>query len=211
VLIMGATGALCRAIAIGFADAGADVALTTATNDAGEAFALRSVAKAVTEHGRRAVVESVDMSLGTGVQITVRQVAKALGAIDVLVVAPDLPLNRPAERLSDADWARVIGLNLSAVFYACRAVAREMLNRDLPAEQSRGRIIVVAPEAQSDAGAAYRAAKGGVAALVEALDDEWAARGISVTLVSVGDLEDPEAAEAAAQSIIDQASTDARR
>ena len=205
---MGAAGSLARAIALAFAKAGADVALTTATSDGDEAFALRSVARAISDLGRRGLVEGVDMSLATSVQITVRQVAKALGGIDVLVAAPDFRLSRPAERLSDADWSKLINLNLSGVFFACRSVAREMLNRNQTPEREResGRIIVVTPALPSEASAAYRAAKAGLEGLVAALNDEWASKGIGVTLVVIPDLVDEAVANRAARLVLDLAS-----
>lgn len=182
-LIMGASAELARALALPFAEAGAAIALTTATSDATEAFELRRVAKVVTDLGRQCLVEGVDMSIGTGVQVTVRQVAKALGRIDLLIVAPDLQLPRPVERLSDAEWSKIIGLNLSAVFYACRAVAREMFRQE-PAGETRGQIAVLTRTPRPDDGAAYQAAKAGLGGLVEALRREWREKGISIHLVA---------------------------
>jgi NAD(P)-dependent dehydrogenase (short-subunit alcohol dehydrogenase family) len=197
-LIMGAPADLARALALRFATAGADVALTTATSDAAEAFELRRVTKTVTDLGRDCLIEGVDMTIGTGVQITVRQVAKAFGRIDLLVVASDLQLTRPAERLSDAEWSKLLGLNLSSVFYACRAVAREMFRLE-PVNEVRGRIIVLTRQAQPEDGAAYRAAKAGLTGLVEALDDEWASKGVSAGLVVRGDTDDEDADKFAAK------------
>ena len=123
-LISRATGDLAQGIAVMLATAGADVALTTSTNDAEGAFALRRVSRAVRNLGRQSMNESVDMSIGTGVQIAMRQVAKELGGIDILVVACDLRIDKVSEKLTDADWSRVLNTNLSAVFYACRAAFR---------------------------------------------------------------------------------------
>ena len=176
---MGAPPELARPLAERFAAAGAALALTTATSDGNEAFELRRVARAVTEGGGQCLVEGVDMSIGTAVQVTVRQVAKALGRIDVAVLAPNLQLSRPAERLSDAEWSSVIGVNLSAVFYACRAVAREMFRQ--PANDGpAGRIVVIAREPAAEDGAAYRAASAGLHGLVAALQQEWREKGVTV-------------------------------
>jgi NAD(P)-dependent dehydrogenase (short-subunit alcohol dehydrogenase family) len=188
VLIMGAPAGFARGLALRFAEMGADIALTTATNDASEAFELRRAARAVVDLGRMCLVESVDMSIGTGVQVTVRQVAKALGRIDIAVLAPDVELARPADRISDADWAKVIGLNLNAVFYACRAIAREMARQGAQ-EGVVGRIVVVTRAPELEDGVAYRTAKAGLWGLVEALAAEWRDRGISVELV-VSDRQD---------------------
>ena len=140
-LVVGAGSGAGRAIAL--AEAGADLALSTVTTDGGEMLSVRKTAKAVRELGRTAIDQAIDASLGTGTQVMVRQVTKELGRIDVLVNAPDLFLGKPATRVSDADWAKVIGQNLSATFFACRAVGREMLKTDSETG-SRGRIINVA-------------------------------------------------------------------
>lgn len=202
-LIMAAAGDAARAIALAFAEAGADVALTTATPDAEEAFELRRLAKRIGGTGRRTMVESVDMSLGTSVQVAVRQVAKELGGIDLLVAAPDLRLQRPAERMSDVEWSRVVNLNLSGVFYACRSVGREMLGRD----GDGGRIIVLLPaldelETGTEQSAAYVAAKAGAEALVQALAREWAPR-INVNAIALPqDADEASIATAAASTAL---------
>lgn len=192
-VVMGAGSEAAQAIALAFAQAGADVALTTATADAEEAFALRRVAKRITDLGRRGFVESVDMSLGTGVQVALRQVARALGGIDILVVATSARQDKPTDRLSDAEWARVLNQNLSAVFYACRSAAREMQGRE-----HAGRIIVLLPAVDEEAGAAYAAARAGVATFVEALAREWAGRPVAVNGISVAASATEEAARATA-------------
>jgi len=185
--VIGAGSDAARAIALAFADAGADIGVTTATTDAEEAFAVQRLARSITAKGRRSQAEAIDMSLGANVQVAVRQLSKALGPPDILVTAPEARLAKPSERLTDAEWARVLNLNLSAVFYACRGVAREMLARELPPgrEADRGRIIVVVSSSRAGAevGAAYIAATEGVRALVQALDAEWRDRGLRVSLL----------------------------
>ena len=192
-LIMGATGMIPGSVALRLAAAGADVALTTATPDAEEALELRRLARSVSDLGRRCLVESVDMSIGANVQITVRQVVKALGRIDLLVTAPDYRDDRASERLSDAEWSKVLGLNLGGVFFACRGAAREMQGQEPPAATPgrRGRIIITTADQEAGGGgAAYRAAKAGVAGLARALHQEWAPKGIGVSLLVLPTVED---------------------
>ncbi len=176
---MGAASEIGKAIALAFADAGADVALTSATPDAEEAFAVQRLARSIGGKGRRSMAEAVDMSLGANVQVAVRQIAKELGGIDVLAVAAaELNLGKASERLTDAEWARLLNINLSAWFFACRGVAREMMAGEPAAgrEADRGRIIVVSTAQRGEDGAvsaAYAATKAGVEGLVEALAAEW--------------------------------------
>jgi NAD(P)-dependent dehydrogenase (short-subunit alcohol dehydrogenase family) len=98
-LVMGAGNEAAEAVALALAEAGADVALTTATPDAEEAFGLRRLSRQIDALGRRSVIEVVDMNIGTNVQVAVRQVAKQLGSIDILVTAPGLKPERGSDRL----------------------------------------------------------------------------------------------------------------
>jgi NAD(P)-dependent dehydrogenase (short-subunit alcohol dehydrogenase family) len=185
VIVMGAGNALGSAIAHAFADAGANVAVTSATTDAEEVFGVQRLAKAIGAKGRRSMAEAVDLSIGTNVQVAVRQIVKGIGLLDVLVLAPELYLQKPAQSITDAEWARIIGVNLSAIFYACRSAGREMGGRDLPRgrENNRGRIVVVMtvhPESEGAGSVAYAAAKAGVLGLLVALADEWQESGITV-------------------------------
>ena len=123
-LVVGAARGVGRAIALALAEAGADLALCTTTTAGDETVALRKVAREMRELGRAAIEQSIDASLGTGAQVMVKQVLKELGRIDVLVNAPDAFVAKPATRVSDADWAKTIGANLGATFYACRAAGR---------------------------------------------------------------------------------------
>jgi glucose 1-dehydrogenase len=195
VLVMGAGWSVGRAIALAFGEAGADVVVTSATAGADEALAVRRLAREIAAMGRRSLDIMVDMSIGTNVQVAVRQITKDFGDIDVLVAAPDAYLGKPADKTSDAEWAKVLNLNLSGVFFACRGVGREMLSRELPPgrERNRGRIIAVA-SALGERGlansAAYCAAKAGVQNLVRALAQEWAPHAITVNCIAPAWLED---------------------
>ena len=192
-LVLGAGSGAGRAIALALAEAGADLALSTVTTDGEEVMALRKTARGVRELGRTAVEQAIDASLGTGAQVMVRQVTKELGRIDVLVNAPPGGfLGKPATKVSDAEWAKVIGRTLSATFVACRAVGREMLKGGAE-NRPGGRIINVASvlgERGLANAAAYCAAQGGILNLTRALAQEWAAQGITVNAIAQGWMED---------------------
>jgi NAD(P)-dependent dehydrogenase (short-subunit alcohol dehydrogenase family) len=191
-LVVGAGGAAGRAIALAFAEAGCDLAVSTATNDADEILAVRKTARQVREMGRTAMETSTDAATGQGAQVMVKQVVKELGRLDVVVNAPEAFLGKPATAVSDADWARVISGNLSATFFVCRAAGRELLRQE-PVNGARGRVINVA-SALGDRGlpnaAAYCAAQAGIHNLTRALAQEWAAQGITVNAIAQGWMED---------------------
>ena len=174
-VVFGAIDPYAAAIALACAEAGADVFVTNTNGDVEEAFALRRLAKKIEALGRRARADSLDISLPTAVQVGVRQLAKALEGIDLAVIAADAPLQRPAESMSDAEWAKTMGLNLNGVFYLCRFVAKEMRSAN-PDASTKGRIVVLLPELDTATSqqTAYVAARAGVEALVASLSREWA-------------------------------------
>jgi len=190
-LVLGATGGSGRAIALALAEAGADLALCAAGADPAASAALAETLAGVAATGRRAVTHAIDASRAGDVEAMVRRVVAELGGIDVLVNAPDPFLGKPATEVSDAEWDRVIGRNLGATFFACRAVGRHMLERG-DAGRS-GRIVnvtsVLGERGLANA-AAFCAAQGGVLNLTRALAQEWAPHGITVNAIVQGWMED---------------------
>ena len=197
-LVVGADSAGGRAIGLALAEAGADVALVAATADPAAAFALRRLGGQVEALGRRAVTQAADVASSQGAQVMVRQVAKELGGLDVLVNAAGLYLGKPFERVSDAEWARVLGTNLNAAFFTCRAAVREMLRGGGGSIVNVVSVLALRGLANS---AAYCAAQAGVVNLSRALALEYARRGIRVNCIVHGWLEGmPGAGEESAEN-----------
>lgn len=201
-LVLGAGTAAGRAAAIALAQAGADVAVAAGSLDGDEVMAVRRVRRAVEAAGRRSAEYAFDLTLGQNVRVSTRQVAKEMGGLDVLVYAADAELRRPAEKTSDSEWTRVLNVNLSGAFYACRAALGEMAERG-------GRIVLVGSvlaEQGATESAAYCAAKAGLVGLVRALAVETADRGITVNLIALeqsgAGLVDPEARSAALGALV---------
>jgi NAD(P)-dependent dehydrogenase (short-subunit alcohol dehydrogenase family) len=186
-LVMGAGSSVGRAIAVALAEAGADVAVSSVTQDGDEVSAVQTTAREIGGTGRRTLDQAVDATRGGGVRAMARRVAGELGGLDILVSAPDLFLGKPADRVSDVEWRKVLSVNLSATFYACRAAGREMLR------QGYGRIINVTSglgERGLANTAAYCAAHGGVFNLTRALAQEWGPHGITVNGIAPAWMED---------------------
>jgi NAD(P)-dependent dehydrogenase (short-subunit alcohol dehydrogenase family) len=189
-LVIGAGGGAGRAIALALAEAGADVAVSSITTDGDEVMRVKNVQRDILKFGRASQAMATDVTLGTGVQVMVRQVAKELGAIDILVNAPDLFLGKAAGETSDAEWGRVIQTNLSGTFHACRAAGKEMLKQ--APTRGGGRIInvcsVLGERAIAHA-AAYCASQAGIMNLTRALATEWGPQGITVNALAQGWME----------------------
>lgn len=186
-LVIGAGAPAGRAIALAFAEAGAALAVSSITNDGDDMFRAKKVHDEITKTGRTSMVVGTDVTLGAGVQVMVRQVAKELGGIDILVNAPDLFLGKPAAETTDIEFNRVMQVNLAGTFHACRAVGKEMLKQG-----GAARIINVSSvlgERGLANAAAYCAAQAGVLNLTRALAQEWGPHHITVNAIAQGWME----------------------
>lgn len=199
-LVVGAGAPAGAAIALALAEAGADVVVSSVTNDGDEVLRVKAVQKQVAALGRRSASMATDVTLGQGVQVMVRQVAKELGGIDILVNAPDLFLGKAADATTDIEFNRVMQVNLAGTFHACRAAGKEMIRQAndgagdaaAAAGASGARIINVASVLGERAiahAAAYCAAQAGILNLTRALATEWGPHGITVNAIAQGWME----------------------
>lgn len=177
-LVTGAGKGLGRAIALGFAGAGADVVLMARTR-----ADLEAVAREVEALGRQALVAVADATDSRQVDAAVEQAVARFGRIDVLAHAAGGSLRKPSVEVTDEEWDGVISANLSSTFKVCRAVGRHML------AQGSGSIINLSSTAgmRGRAGnAPYSAAKAAVINLSRALAMEWAPKGVRVNVLAPG-------------------------
>jgi NAD(P)-dependent dehydrogenase (short-subunit alcohol dehydrogenase family) len=182
-LVIGASGAVGRAVAVALAEAGADVAVATTTRSRREEAAANSCANEVWALDRKGLAATIDAASEADVQSLVERSVTELGRLDVLVNAHDLPFAKPLPEVTPNEWRRVVDVNLTGVYLACRAAARPMLS------QGQGRIINVVSllaERGMVNGAAYCAAQAGVMNLTRALALEWARSGITVNAIGAG-------------------------
>ncbi len=179
-LVTGAAQGIGEAIALALAGEGADVVV----NDVDEARAKTAAAR-VRELGRRALPWVADVSRGEAVDAMMAAVVRELGQLDILVNNAGIGQRMMAEDISEADWRRVIDVNLTGVFLCSRAAIQVMKPR------GRGHIVNVASIAGkriSIHGAAhYTAAKAGVIALTRHLAYELGPHGIRVNAICPGE------------------------
>jgi 2-deoxy-D-gluconate 3-dehydrogenase len=177
-LVTGASRGLGRAIAVGLAEAGADVvcAATTARGTDETAATVRAL-------GRRAWQLAADLS-DRGAVLTLAEAARReAGDIDVLVNNAGTIRRHPATDYPFEDWDAVLRPNLDAVWALSQHVGRGMVAR------GRGKIVNVASLLSFQGGItvpAYTASKHAVAGLTKALANEWARHGVQVNAVAPG-------------------------
>lgn len=179
-LVTGAGDGIGRAIAVALAREGADVAI----NDVVEA-AAEDVAAEIRAIGRRALAMVGDVSHGEAVAAIFSRTAERLGPIDILVNNAGIGFRRLAEDITEAEWRRVIDVNLTGVFLCSKAAIAVMKPR------RQGHIVNIASIAGkriSLHGAVhYTAAKAGVIGLTRHLAYELGPFGIRVNAVCPGE------------------------
>jgi 2-deoxy-D-gluconate 3-dehydrogenase len=179
-LVTGGGTGLGAAMAIGLAEAGADIALVVNRHTGSE------VQERITGLGRRVVEVQADLTSTSSTQAIKRvvdEVQSSLGAIDILVNNAGIIRRAPALDFTEQDWDEVMMLNAKTVFFLSQAVAREMVQR------KRGKIINIASLLSFSGGItvpSYAASKGAVAQLTKALANEWAQHGVNVNAIAPG-------------------------
>jgi NAD(P)-dependent dehydrogenase (short-subunit alcohol dehydrogenase family) len=175
-VVVGGAGGLGAAMARGLAEAGAAVAV--ADRNAGQAG---RVADGIAKGGGRAIAVAVDVADRASVERMAAEIEDRLGPIEVLVNSAGITHRGPAAEFPEAEWHRVIAVNLTGVFLGCQVVGRRMLAR------RRGRIVNVASIAGQiglTGTVAYAASKGGVVMLTRALAVEWAPHHVRVNAIA---------------------------
>lgn len=180
--VTGAGSGIGQRIAIGLAEAGADVALfDLAASEAG----LADTAGRIRALGRRALTLAGDVTQAEDLAKAVDSVEAQLGALTVAVNCAGIANATAAEDLPEAQWQRTIDVNLTGVFLSAQAEARVMLPR------GRGSIVNIASMSGSIVNrgllqAHYNTSKAGVIHLTKSLAMEWADRGLRVNAISPG-------------------------
>ncbi|MYZ46257.1 SDR family oxidoreductase [Propylenella binzhouense] len=188
-VITGAGGGIGSAVARQFSAAGAALCLC-------DVAAPEELAAELRAGGGRAVALAADVTRKADVEAVVARARSEFGRIDILVPVAGVTSFGDVETLEEAEWDRVVGINLKGVFLTCQAV--------IPAMRAAGygRIVTIGSvlgknggnprpwidrsEQKSAANAAYGAAKAGVHALTLYLAKELSADGITVNCVAPG-------------------------
>ena len=174
-VVVGGAAGLGAAMARGLAEFGAAVAVA----DVGTGAAQR-VAEEIAKAGGRALAVTVDVADRSRVERMAVEVEERLGPIEVLVNSAGIT-HRGTADFPEAEWHRVIAVNLTGVFNGCQVVGRRMLGRR---RQGIVNIASIAGQIGLTGTVAYAASKGGVAVLTRALAVEWAPHNVQVDAIA---------------------------
>lgn len=177
-IITGAGSGIGKAIAERFAEVGAEVVIAEVNPQRGEAVAEDLMAR----YGKGMFVQT-DVSSAANCQRLIERTVEAYGHLDTLVNNAGVNFVKPTLEMDEADWERVVDVDLKGTFLCSRYALEVMVPR------KRGNVINIASVhtvATLPQAAPYAAAKGGVHALTCALAIEFAPYGIRVNAVSPG-------------------------
>ncbi len=177
--MIGGGGILAGEMAMGLANAGADIAILdlNAANAESRAAAIRAI-------GRRAIGIAVDATRRADLDRALAQILVELGSVDILLNAAGINSGTPFFELSEEEWHRILDVNLKSVFLACQVFGKVMV------ESGRGGSIISISSASSGPPLSkvftYSITKGGVNQLTQYLAREFAPHRVRVNAVAPG-------------------------
>ena len=181
-LVTGAGSGIGQRIAVGLAEAGADVACFDLPQ---QAPGLEATAQRIRVLGKRALIQTGDVTNASDLAQCVAEVEKQLGALSIGMNCAGIANAAPAEEMTHEQWRRVHAINVDGVFLSCQAQVRVMLPR------KKGAIVNIASMSGSIVNrgllqAHYNSSKAAVIHMSKSLAMEWSASGIRVNTISPG-------------------------
>ncbi|HTA92512.1 MAG TPA: SDR family oxidoreductase [Polyangiaceae bacterium] len=177
-VVIGGTTGIGRALALGLAEAGADVVATSRRIEQ-----VEDTAAALEAKGRRTLRVTSDVSNRSTLEAVLAKTLEKLGKVDILVNSAGAIKRVPTLEMEDSTWNSIIETNLTGTLRSCQVFGRHML------ERGYGRIINIASLNSFVAFheiTAYSASKAGVMGLTRSLAVEWGPRGVIVNAIAPG-------------------------
>ncbi len=178
-LVTGCNKGIGKGMALGLAEAGADIIGVSASLE----LSGSAIEKEVQALGKKFKAYQADLSDRKSIYGFLEKLLKENPVIDILVNNAGTIMRAPAAEHSDEYWDRVININLDAQFIIARELGKHML------ERKQGKIIFTCSLLSFQGGVnvpGYAASKGAIASLVKALANEWASKGINVNGIAPG-------------------------
>lgn len=177
-VVVGGTSGIGKSMALGMAQAGADV-IATGRRDA----LVAEVTTAIQSEGRQSLAHACDVSDRGSVDAFRDAVMAKFGRVDVLLNVAGRIKRTPTKDISEEEWTGIVDTNLTGTLRACQAFYEPLR------ASGRGRIINIASLNSYVAFfevAAYAASKSAVLSLTRSLAVEWSRHGINVNAIAPG-------------------------
>lgn len=177
-LVTGCNKGIGKAMALGLAEAGADIIGVSGSLAPGS-----DIEKAVTAMGRSFKSYAANLSDREALYAFIKQLQAENPVIDILVNNAGTIMRKPAAEHPDEYWDTVLALNLDAPFILAREIGKKMI------ERGAGKIIFTCSLLSFQGGInvpGYAASKGALSSLVKALANEWASKGVTVNGIAPG-------------------------
>ena len=192
ILVVGAGRGIGKGIALAFAEAGADIAVTALS-----ASGVNQVAKEIQEMGRAAFPVTGDATKAADMDRIVQETLDKFGHVDTIVNCVGDAIRKPVVTLpgsssigmTEEEWHFIVDINLTEAYQGCHAIGPHML------ERRQGSVINITGWAAfrgRPESAAYDAAKAGIMRFTECLAQEWAPFGIRANAIAPGSFPDPD-------------------
>jgi 2-deoxy-D-gluconate 3-dehydrogenase len=182
-VVTGGAQGIGEGISLAFAREGSDVLVTDILSDKAQ-----NVSEEVQAMGRKSLSLELDVTRSDQVDHMVRTALDTFGKIDILANVAGIFIRSPIQEVSEADWDRVIAVNLKGTFLCSQAVGKQMI------KQGGGSLVNIASVAghtpQINLGA-YSSSKAGVLLLTKLMAVEWAKFNIRVNALSPGPTSTP--------------------
>lgn len=179
-IVTGAGQGLGKWIALGLADAGANILVADLIPGSAE-----GTCREIKDLGRNSIFKAVDVADAEAVRDMVDYAEKSLGGLDILVNNAGVNVHKKAMDLTPEEFSRVVNVNEKGVYFCSQAAARNMIPR------GRGKIINIASSTAflvrpGIPNSVYAMTKAGIVMLTKAFAEEWAQFHINVNAIAPG-------------------------
>jgi NAD(P)-dependent dehydrogenase (short-subunit alcohol dehydrogenase family) len=177
-VVIGGTSGIGRTLALGLAEAGAEVVATGRREEL-----VHAVSSEIEERGRKSLRRSSDVQSRASIDALRDAVLKEFGRVDILLNAAGQTFRKPTHQVSEAEWNNLMDVNLTGMLRSCQSFYEPLV------DSGRGRVINIA-SISSFLGllevAAYASSKAAVLGLTRCLAIEWATKGVNVNAIAPG-------------------------